>query len=311
VSRAPGSHWQRPPDPPPPGGGAPDKASGEEAPTGVVGLIDSHCHLQSLPAAERERALDAARERGVCGFLVPATRLDEAADILSFCHRHPDVWCALGVHPHEAASWQPGDAERLAVLLADPRAVAVGECGLDFHYDHAPRPVQLAVMREQWRLALDLGLPVVVHNRESNEAMLQAFREPAFAGLAADFHSFAGGLAMARELLGRGCYLGFSGMITFPKADNVREVLDIVPAERALVETDTPYLAPVPYRGKPNRPAYVVEIAHRLGAAIGESPATVAHRTSENFFRLFAKAGRGAEDGAASPSAAASLDPCA
>jgi TatD DNase family protein len=257
-----------------------------------AGVVDSHCHLQSLPPDEREAALDAARARGVRGFLVPATRLDEAEDILGFCHRHPDVWCALGTHPHEAASWRAGDGERLARLLADPKAVAVGECGLDFHYDHAPRQVQLDVMREQWRLALDLGLPVVVHNRDSNEAMLGALRDPAFAGLAADFHSFAGGLEMARELLARGFYLGLSGMITFPKAANVREVLSILPAERALVETDTPYLAPVPYRGRPNRPAYVVEVAHGLAAATGASPETVAEQTTRNFFRLFSKAGR-------------------
>ncbi len=265
-------------------------------------MIDSHCHLQSLSADERERALDAARRRGVRGFLVPATRLDEAEDILALCHRHADVWCALGTHPHEAATWGAGDAERLAGLLADPRAVAVGECGLDFHYDHAPRPVQLAVMREQWLLAVELGLPVVVHNRDSNEAMLGAVEEPAFAGLAADFHSFAGGLAMAGRLLARGFYLGLSGMITFPKAGNVREVLSILPADRALVETDTPYLAPVPYRGQPNRPAYVIEIAHCLAAATGEAPETVARRTSENFFRLFAKAGAAGETGTPAPS---------
>jgi TatD DNase family protein len=270
----------------------------------AAGVIDSHCHLQSLSAEDRERALDAARGRGVRGFLVPATRLAEAEDILGFCHRHPDVWCALGVHPHEAASWRAGDGERLAALLADPKAVAVGECGLDFFYDHAPRAVQLEVMREQWRLALDLELPVVVHNRDSNEAMVGAVQDPAFAGLAADFHSFAGGLAMARQLLARGFYLGLSGMITFPKAENVREVLAILPADRALVETDTPYLAPVPYRGQPNRPAYVVEIAQRLAAATGETPETVARQTSENFFRLFAKAGRQGRDRAAAGSPA-------
>lgn len=296
MSPASVSRWRRPADPGPAAraagaGGDPGAAAMSRA-----GVIDSHCHLQSLPAGERERALDAARQRGVRGFLVPATRLDESEDILAFCHRHPDVWCALGVHPHEAASWQPGDAQRLTALLADPRAVAVGECGLDFHYDHAPRVVQLEVMREQWRLALDLGLPVVVHNRDSNEVMLGALREAAFAGIAADFHSFAGGLAMAEELLARGCYLGLSGMITFPKAGNVREVLGILPAERALVETDTPYLAPVPYRGQPNRPAYVVEIADHLAAVTGETPETVARQTSENFFRLFAKAGRRARD---------------
>ena len=125
------------------------------------GPIDSHCHLQSLPADERERALDAARERGVAGFLVPAIRLSEAEDILALCHRHPDVWCALGVHPHEASHWQEGDRGRLADLLADPKAVAVGECGLDFHYDFAPRDAQFRCVREQWSLAVELGLPVV------------------------------------------------------------------------------------------------------------------------------------------------------
>ena len=266
----------------------PDGAAGFSG----AGVIDSHCHLQSLPPDERDAALDAARARGVRGFLVPAIRLDDAEAVLDLCHRHPDVWCALGTHPHEAAGWRAGDAGRLAGLLADPKAVAVGECGLDFHYDHAPRQVQLDVMREQWRLALDLGLPVVVHNRDSNDAMLGAVRDPGFVGLAGDFHSFAGGLAMARELVARGFYLGLSGMITFPKAANVREVLSVLPADRALVETDTPYLAPVPYRGRPNRPAYVVEVAHGLAAATGASPETVADQTSRNFFRLFAKAGR-------------------
>lgn len=255
--------------------------------------IDSHCHLQSLPPDERERALDTARERGVAGFLVPATKLDEADDLLAFCHRHPDVWCALGVHPHEASTWRDGDERRLAELLADPKAVAVGECGLDFHYDFSPRDVQDRVLREQWRLALAMDLPVVVHNRESNEAMLALVAEPELAGLRGDFHSFAGGLAMAENLIRRGFYLGLSGMITFPRADNVREVLPLLPPDRDLVETDTPYLAPVPYRGKPNRPAYVIEVNERLAAERGETPAETARRTSENFFRLFSKAARG------------------
>jgi TatD DNase family protein len=286
------------PLPIPPAAPGPESAAGGPAwpVTAGAGLIDSHCHLQSLPPDERERALDAARQRGVRGFLVPATRLDEAEDILAFCHRHPDVWCALGVHPHEAASWRSGDTGRLAELLADPKAVAVGECGLDFHYDHAPRAMQAEVLREQLALAIDLGLPAVVHNRESGEAMLSLVREPAFAGLAADFHSFAGGLAMARDLLARGFYLGVSGMITFPKAGNVREALSVLPLDRALVETDTPFLAPVPYRGRPNQPAFVVEVAQSLAAARGETPEAVARQTSENFFRLFPKAGRRAHD---------------
>lgn len=270
-----------------------------------AGVIDSHCHLQSLAADERERALDEARARGVAGFLVPAIRLADAEELLALAHRHPDVWCALGVHPHEAASWQPGDRERLRALLADPRAVAVGECGLDFHYDHSPRETQLAALREQWELAVELDLPAVVHNRESNDAMLAVIAEPAFAALQADFHSFAGGLAMARELIGRGFYLGFTGMITFPRADNVREVIPHLPPDRELVETDTPYLAPIPYRGKPNRPGYVVEVCRRLAEERGESYEATARRTSENFFRLFRRATPAGRAGSAASAPAA------
>lgn len=253
-------------------------------------LIDSHCHLQSLPADDRERALDEARERGVTGFLVPATHLDEADDILDLCRRHADVWCALGVHPHEASSWADGDERRLRELLGDPRVVAVGECGLDFHYDHAPREVQEHVLRSQWELATDVGLPAVVHNRDSDEAMLTVLRDPAFADLVADFHSFAGSLAMAEELIARGFYLGVTGMVTFGRADNIREILGLIPEGRLLVETDTPYLAPAPHRGKPNRPAWIVEVAERVAQERGWSLEQTGRRTSENFFRLFSPA---------------------
>jgi len=256
-------------------------------------LVDSHCHLQSLPADDRERALDEARERGVAGFLVPAIRLADADELLDLCQRHPDVWCALGTHPHEAATWREGDARRLAALAADPRCVAIGECGLDYHYDHAPREVQGRVLREQWRVAVELGLPAVIHNRDSNEAMLAAVEEPEFAALAADFHSFAGGLAMARILIPRGFYLGFTGMITFRAADNVREVIPILPPDRELVETDTPYLAPVPYRGRTNRPSYVVEVARRLAEERSETYEATCLRTGENFRRLFRRVAPG------------------
>jgi TatD DNase family protein len=254
----------------------------------IAGLVDSHCHLQSLPPADREAALDRARARGVCGFLVPATKLDEAEELLALCERHADVWCALGVHPHEAARWAAGDADRLAALLRHPRAVAVGECGLDFHYDFAPRDRQERALRDQWHVALDLGLPVVVHNRESEDAMLELLAEPAFASLRADFHSFSGGAEMARRLLARGLsWLGISGMVTFKKADNVREPLSFVPPSRLLVETDTPYLAPVPYRGQPNEPAFVVEVGLRLATELGWEPDRLAAQTTGNFCELF------------------------
>lgn len=253
-------------------------------------LIDSHCHVQSLDPDDRERALDAARERGVTGFLLPAIVLDDVEVLLDLCNRHDDVWCSVGVHPHYASTWNEGDAERLVEWAEDANVVAIGECGLDFHYDNSPRDVQNRVMREQWRVAMDLGLPVIVHNRDSNEAMLEAVHEEEFADLQADFHSFAGGLEMARELIARDFYLGFTGMVTFKRADNVREVIPELPPERMLVETDTPYLAPVPYRGKQNEPAYVVEIARRVGEETGETLEQVSRRTGENFFRLFTKA---------------------
>ena len=250
-------------------------------------LIDSHCHLQSLAPDEREAALDEARARGVGGFLVPATRLDEAEGILDLCSRHADVWCALGVHPHDADSWRSGDDRRLAELLKQPSVLAVGECGLDFHYDNSPRETQIAVCRRQMEVALEADLPVVVHNRDSDDEMLTVVLRDDLAGLRGDFHSFAGSMAMARALIERDFYLGVTGMVTFKKADNIREILAAIPADRLLIETDTPYLAPVPYRGKPNRPAYVVEVAEKVAELGGESLTELGRRTSANFRRLF------------------------
>ncbi len=250
-------------------------------------LIDSHCHLQQLATDERQAALDRARERGVHGFLVPALRLEEADDLLRYCDSEPDVWCALGVHPHDAATWNVESSDELRALLAHPKAVAVGECGLDFYYDHAPRAVQERVFRAQIEIALELALPIVVHNRDSNAEMVVIVSEPSYLGLRADFHSFAGGTAMAEALLPLGFSFGVSGMVTFPKAANVREVLPLIPRDRILVETDTPYLAPVPYRGQQNEPAYVVEVAERLATELGITTAEVAALTTANFYSLF------------------------
>lgn len=256
-------------------------------------LIDSHCHLQHFPVDERRRLLVRARERGVGGFLIPAVRLDEADDLLSFCETEVDVWCALGVHPHDAASWTADHPRRLRELLAHPKAVAVGECGLDFYCDHAPRDVQERVFRAQIEIALELDLPVVVHNRDSNDAMVGVVSDSGYVGLRADFHSFAGGLAMARALLPLAAVFGVSGMVTFPKADNVRESLPEIPRDRLLVETDTPYLAPVPHRGQRNEPAYVVHTAARLAEELGLAPAELAVLTTKTFFDFFSRAAVG------------------
>jgi len=255
-------------------------------------LVDSHCHVQQLELAERDRALDEARERGVEGFLVPALNLDDAPTLCDLAERHSDVWIALGVHPHEAKRWREGDQRRLRDLLEHPKVVAVGECGLDFHYDLSPREQQEWAMREQWEVAVEAGLPVIVHNRESDAEMLVAFREPAFAELRAVFHSFCAGAEMARELLARqGVWLGISGMVTFRAANNVREALPLASADRLLVETDTPYLAPVPYRGQTNQPAYVVEVAARVAEELGLGYDELTARTGAGFARLFDRTG--------------------
>ena len=253
-------------------------------------LIDSHCHLQSLEPSERIDALAAARERGVDGFLIPCIQLSEVDDILEFCHGNERVWCALGVHPHEARTWQAGDTSRLESYLDDAKVVAVGECGLDFHYDTSPRKKQEEVMRTQWHIALERNLPVVVHNRDSNEKMLEVLASGEFDELEADFHSFAGGIEMAETLIGRDFYLGVTGMVTFKAADNIREVLPVLPKDRCLVETDTPYLAPIPYRGNPNRPAYVYEVAKRVAEEWGILLQELARRTTENFYRCYPSA---------------------
>jgi len=261
-----------------------------------VALVDSHCHLQHFAGEELAAVLERARDRGVREFLVPAVRLDEAETLLEMAEREAGVWCALGVHPHDADSWRGApDRRRLEALLAHPAVVAVGECGLDFYYDHAERTVQERVFREQIEIALEASLPVVVHNRDSNEVMTAVLRDPEYSGLRADLHSFAGGREMAELLVPLGHFFGVSGMVTFPRAENVREALAAIPRERLLVETDTPYLAPVPYRGKRNEPAYVAEVASRLAEELGEEVESVARRTEGAFRALFPRtAGRGA-----------------
>lgn len=253
-------------------------------------VIDSHCHLQSLTAEDCQSAIEDARCRGVVGFLIPALRLEESDEILSLCHREPGVWCALGVHPHEASSWTAGHQRALSNLVTDPKVVAIGECGLDFYYDLSDREAQMWALREQWELAIDCGLPVVVHNRESNDVMLELLEGEDFEGLEGDFHSFAGGQEMAEVLIGRGFYLGISGMVTFNRAENVRQVLPHLPIDRILVETDTPYLAPVPYRGRPSRPGHVIEVAARVADELEIEFDELCRSTSQNFHQLFSKA---------------------
>ena len=254
-------------------------------------MIDSHCHLADEAfAADLDAAIARAREAGVTGALCILAAGDEAeaARARGVQVKWPAVRFATGVHPHAAGTFagrltDAADATRShAAAFA---ACAIGEIGLDYHYDFAPRDVQRQVFAGQLALARDLDRPVIIHTREAADDTFAILSEGgAVRGV---FHCFTGDAAMARRALDLDFYLSFAGIVSFPKAESLREAARLVPADRLLIETDSPYLAPVPHRGKRNEPAYVPRVLEALAAARGEAPAALAERTSHNFVSLF------------------------
>jgi TatD DNase family protein len=198
---------------------------------------------------------------------------------------YPCFYATVGVHPHDASKAEADTTDRLRTLAAHPKVLAIGEIGLDYHYDFSPREVQAEVFRAQLRLAKETGKPVVIHTREAWQDTLRILDEDPPAALI--MHCFTGGPEEARECIERGFYLSFGGVLTFPKAENVREAARITPDDRLLVETDAPYLAPVPHRGKRNEPAFVADTVRRLAEVRGKSAEEVASLTTQNFERLF------------------------
>lgn len=237
--------------------------------------IDNHCHLGS--GSQRSRSSPAssellaeARTNGVIGFIDVAVDLDSARRSLALANREPDVWATVGVHPHTASQGLDGIEALVAENLAGGPLVAIGECGLDFHYDHSPREVQREVFARQIGLANRVGLPLVIHTREAWEetfAVLDTEGVPA----RTVFHCFTGGPPEAREALSRGALISVSGIVTFPSATDLADAVRQVPTERLMVETDSPYLAPVPHRGHPNRPALIGHVGSRV-AELKEVP---------------------------------------
>jgi TatD DNase family protein len=226
-----------------------------------VRWIDDHCHLDREPARAAEQ-VEAAAEVGVERLITVGCDLDQSADYVDLARRHPGVvWATAGVHPHDAKDGIGG----LEALLVEPEVVAVGECGLDFHYDHSPRDQQAEVFAAQIGLALQHDLALVIHTRE---AWPETFDILAAEGVPARtvFHCFSGGPAEARRCLDLGAVLSFSGIVSFPSATELHEAAKVCPLDRLLVETDSPYLAPVPHRGKKNQPAWVVDVALALAA---------------------------------------------
>jgi len=241
-------------------------------------LTDSHCHLDSEEFdADREAVIERALAAGVSTMVAIGTESG-----VHLADRYPFFYATVGVHPHEAS--KPIDYHRLRDLLAHPKVIAVGEIGLDYHYDFAPREVQKDVFIKQMELAADAKKPIVIHTREAWTDTISLIREH-WRGTGI-MHCFSGGPAEAEEALNLGFYLSFGGIVTFPKALEIQAAAKMTPADRILIETDAPYLAPVPKRGKRNEPAYIIETAKKLAELRGESLEEIAAATSENFRRL-------------------------
>ncbi|WP_278929684.1 TatD family hydrolase [Pseudomonas qingdaonensis] len=253
-------------------------------------LVDSHCHLDRLDLAAHggslDAALDAARARGVGHFLCIGVSADNAAKVRALAARYPDVDCSVGIHPLDLA---PGEAPALDWLLGElnhPEVVAIGETGLDYHYEPEAAQLQRASFRLHLEAARLTGKPVVIHTRAARADTLTLLREAALpqAGV---LHCFTEDWEMAKAALDLGYYISLSGIVTFRNADALRDVARQVPADRLLVETDSPYLAPIPHRGKPNLPEYVRDVAEFIALVRGERYEQLAQQTTENFRRLF------------------------
>ncbi|MGH7012913.1 MAG: TatD family hydrolase [Stellaceae bacterium] len=251
-------------------------------------FVDSHCHLDFARPEERDGIVARARRAGVVTLLTISTKLSEFPVVRAIAEGDPDIWCSVGVHPHEAATEEGGNAENLAAQARHPKVVGIGESGLDFHYNHSPRDAQIAAFRQHARAAHAAGVPLIVHSRGSDPETVTVLEEEGVS--AGVIHCFSTGRLLAERAIALGLYVSLSGIVTFKNADELRGIVRDLPLDRLLVETDAPYLAPVPLRGKPNEPAFIVHTAQCVAALKGVAPDEFARRTSENFFRLFTKA---------------------
>lgn len=250
--------------------------------------FDSHCHLTDDAFQEdREEVMARARAAGVEGMVCIASTPADARAALALAEANPDVWCTAGLHPHEAGAAAEGWVDQLRSLLDHPSVVAVGECGLDFHYDFAPRDAQFHVLQAQAALARETGLPLVIHSRNADEEMT-AFLRDLPAGVRGVLHCFTGGEELLTAGLDAGWFVSFSGIVTFNKFEGAGAVRR-VPADRLLVETDSPYLSPVPERGRRNEPSHLIHTCRRVAEIRGDRLETLAEITRHNaqqFYQL-------------------------
>jgi TatD DNase family protein len=257
-----------------------------------VRLVDSHCHLNYEGLAERrEEVLANARAAGVAGFLNISTRQSEWDDVIAVAGTNADVWATVGVHPHEADAHPDLGASALTDAASHPDVIAIGECGLDYYYDKSDRAAQRERFAAHIEAARATGLPLVVHTRDAEEdtaAILErAVNEGGVRGV---LHCFTGSRALARKALDLGFFVSLSGIVTFKNAADLQETAKVIPDDRLLVETDSPFLAPVPHRGRVCEPAFVADTARFVAGLRGVDPETLAQQTTNNFFKLFDKA---------------------
>lgn len=255
-------------------------------------LIDSHCHLDMFPPDERADLIARAAAAGVGEMVSISTRLGQARSLIEMAGKLAGVWCTVGVHPHNAHEEPVPDPETLAAMTRHKKVVGIGESGLDYFYDKAPRAVQQASFRAHIRAARLAGLPLVIHARDADDDIAAILKEEWDQGGSYPFllHCFSSSRGLAEAALALGASISFSGILTFPKSTALRDIARDVPADRILVETDAPYLAPVPFRGKRNEPAFVARTAAVLAEVRGLDPVDLAALTTANFRRLFAKA---------------------
>ena len=252
-------------------------------------MIDSHSHIYlDRYRDDREAVIARAVAAGVTQLLQVGCDLEDSRTALALSERVPGIYAAVGVHPHNATSLNADVLDALATLTHHPKVLAWGEIGLDFYYDHSPRDVQQAAFAAQLQRARTCEMPVVIHTRDAEPETLDILRcHPIPRG--GHVHCFTGTPAMAEQVLAMGFYIGFTGIVSFPKADNVRAALRVVPLERLLIETDSPYLAPQPHRGKRNEPAFVIHVAEAIAHVKAVPVAEVLEHSTQNFYRLYGR----------------------
>ena len=257
-------------------------------------FVDSHCHLNYKGLVEQQaEILKRARESGVSAMLNISTREREWDEVIGLAEQEKDVWASVGIHPHEADQHVGMDCAKLVAKSAHPRVVAIGETGLDYYYDKSDRAQQCTGFREHIKASRQTGLPIIIHTRDAEAdtaaILTEEMREGAFTGV---IHCFTASADFARIALDLGLYISLSGIVTFKNAKDLQDVAKWLPADRLLVETDAPFLAPIPHRGRTGEPAFVADTARFVAQLRGVAAESLAQQTSDNFYNLFTKASR-------------------